>query len=126
MSDITENDRLNAKLLEKEQVIANLREQLAKLEGRLGRSPEAPTKIELQDQIREAISTAEDLMGSPPPHGAGRRHTEANRALDRLVDRLYAEPGATLSRSAGMRCPICCAKAGEPHLAGYPCATPPA
>lgn len=66
-------------------------------------APEAPTKIELQDQIREAISTAQDLVANPPPHGASRRHTEANRTLDRMVDRLYAGSAVerVLTRESG-------------------------
>lgn len=46
MSDITENDRLNTKLLEKEQENARLREQLAKAEERIERllSEAAPMK----------------------------------------------------------------------------------
>jgi uncharacterized coiled-coil protein SlyX len=43
--------------------------------------------------------------------------TLLRRHLAALEDRLD-HPGAPMNQSTGMRCPTCCAKQGEPHVAG--------
>lgn len=45
--------------------------------------------------------------------------TRLREQLAALEDRL-AHPGAPMNQSTGYRCPICCAKAGEPHLPECP------